>query len=310
MSRLSKLSATLVATTALAVPLTVGPLSAASSATATRPAAPEPRCTLPAGLTELSGMASSTRHPGVFYAHNDSGNANQVLAIDCSGPTGRLKATFTLSGTTNTDWEGIAVGPDQNGLPSVHVGDIGDNLSSRTEISVHRFAEPDQLADATVSPTTFRFTYSDGKHDAESLLVDPTTRQLQVASKTIGAPGKVYKAPLPPQPGQVNTLTPAAEGPAWTTDGAYSPSGRSYVLRSGGPLGPNTAYVYNPSGTKLAEVALPNQAQGEAVTYADCTALLVGSENDNQIWRVPLPADATPGCQGVIHRSAHLRPVR
>jgi hypothetical protein len=34
------------------------------------------------------------------------------------------------------------------------------------------------------------------------------------------------------------------------------------------------------------------------VTYADCTALLAGSENDSQIWRVPLPPEATPGCDG------------
>ncbi|TJZ57091.1 hypothetical protein FCH28_06400 [Streptomyces piniterrae] len=293
---MSRLPAMLMATVTLVIPLSMGPLSAPSAVAAPRSVAPEPQCTLPAGLAELSGIAMSARHPGVFYAHNDSGNPHQVLAIDCSGATGRLKATFTLSGVTNTDWEGIAVGPDENGRPSVHVGDIGDNLSSRTEISVHRFAEPDRLADATVSPATFRFAYSDGRHDAESLLVDPASGRLYVASKVLGSRGRLYRAPLPPQPGQVNTLTPVGKGPVWATDGAYSPSGRSYVLRSGGPFGPNTGYVFDSAGTELAEVALPSQPQGEAVTYADCTSLLAGSENDNRIWRVPLPAEATPGC--------------
>ncbi|MFF4952334.1 hypothetical protein [Streptomyces chattanoogensis] len=289
------LPAVFLATAALAVPLTAGaaPHRAASPH---RAAAPERACTLPAGLKELSGLGASTRHPGVVYALNDSGNTNQVFAVDCSGATGQLRATFTLGGTANTDWEALAVGPDENGAPSVYVGDIGDNLAGRAEISVHRFAEPEALADTTVSPTTFRFTYADGRHDAESLLVDPTTRQLYVGSKVMGAAGKLYKAPLPPQPGQVNSLTPVRDDPVWTTDGAWSPSGMSYVLRSGGPFGPDTGYVRDPSGAGLAEVALPRQSQGETVTYVDCRTLLVGSENDTQLWRVPLPPEATPGC--------------
>ncbi|MEU9116759.1 hypothetical protein AB0D04_34675 [Streptomyces sp. NPDC048483] len=301
---MSSLPAALLATAALAVPLAANPApSAPSSPSAAHPpahrphrGAPERACTLPAGLKEFSGLGVSGKHPGVIYALNDSGNTHQVFAVDCSGATGQLKATFTLGGATNTDWEAMAVGPDESGRPSIHVGDIGDNLAGRAEITVYRFAEPDQLADATVQPTAFRFTYSDGKHDAESLLIDPTNRQLYVASKVMGAAGKLYKAPLPPQPGQVNSLTPVREDPVWTTDGAFSPSGRSYVLRSGGPLGPNTGYVYDAAGTKLAEVALPAQPQGETVTYADCKTLLAGSENDSQIWRVPLPPEAAPGC--------------
>lgn len=287
MSPLASLPAVLVTTAALAAPLVAHP-----GATA----APERACTLPAGLQELSGLGVSAKHPGVLYAVNDSGNTPQVFAVDCFGPTGRLRATFTLGGTANTDWEALAVGPDENGLPSIHVGDIGDNFAGRAEIAVHRFAEPDRLADATVSPATFRFTYADGRHDAESLLIDPTTRQMYVGSKVLGAAGKLYKAPLPPQPGQVNSLTLLRAGPAWATDGAYSPSGRSYVLRSGGPFGPNTGSVYDAAGTELAEVALPAQPQGETVAYADCSTLLVGSENDSRIWRVPLPPEATPGC--------------
>ncbi|MGG7570297.1 hypothetical protein [Streptomyces sirii] len=287
MSPLSPLSSVLLATAALTAPLVAHPASTAAPARA---------CTLPAGLQELSGLGMSVKHPGVLYAVNDSGNTPQVFAVDCSGATGRLRATFTLSGTANTDWEALAVGPDDNGVPSIHVGDIGDNFAGRAEIAVHRFAEPDTLADATVSPATFRFAYADGRHDAESLLIDPTSRQLYVVSKVLGAKGALYKAPLPPLPGQVNALTPLRAGPAWATDGAYSPSGRSYVVRSGGPFGPNTGYVQDPAGNRLAEVALPAQPQGEAVAYADCTTLLVGSENDRQIWRVPLPTEATPGC--------------
>ncbi|MET9857641.1 hypothetical protein ABZY57_32550, partial [Streptomyces sp. NPDC006450] len=280
-----------------------GPADAAALMPASAPvagaaAAPERQCTLPGGLAEISGLAMSRKHPGVFYAVNDSGNTNQVFAIDCSGATGLLKATYTVSGVGNTDWEGLAIGKDPSGRPTILVGDIGDNFGSRAEITVHSFTEPDQLANASVTPVTYRFTYADGKHDAESLLADPVTGRILIASKLIGAAGQLYQAPLSPVPGQPNTLTAVRPGPVFATDGAFSPSGASYTLRSGGPLGANTASVYDTSGSKLADVALPAQSQGETVTYADCTSLLVGSENDTQIWRVPLPPEATPGCGG------------
>ncbi|MEU4353410.1 hypothetical protein [Streptomyces virginiae] len=241
--------------------------SATASTAATAPAdpavaaaaslAPEKKCTLPGGLAELSGLAMSRRHPGVFYAVNDSGNTNQVFAVDCSTTTGRLAATLTVSGVGNTDWEGLALGTDASGAPAILVGDIGDNLGGRTEIAVHGFSEPEPLADATVTPVTYRFSYSDGRHDAESLLADPVSGRMYVASKLVGAAGRLHRAPLPPLTGQVNTLTAVGSAPVFATDGASSPSGASYVLRSGGPLGANTASVHDTAGAKLADVALP-----------------------------------------------------
>ncbi|MYV75953.1 hypothetical protein GT352_18755, partial [Streptomyces sp. SID1046] len=287
-----------MATATASTPSTPSIPSTASAVSAAAALAPEKKCTIPGGLAELSGLAMSRKHPGVFYAVNDSGNTNQVFAVDCTTATGRLLATLTLSGVGNTDWEGLALGTDANGAPAVLVGDIGDNFSGRAEITVHRFAEPDQLTNATVTPVTYRFAYADGRHDAESLLADPVTGRLYVASKLVGAAGKLYQAPLPPVTGQVNTLTEVRPGPVFATDGAFSPTGASYTLRSGGPLGTDTASVYDTAGVKLADVVLPAQSQGETVTYADCANLLVGSENDTQIWRVPLPPEATPGCGG------------
>ncbi|WP_237292543.1 Ig domain-containing protein [Streptomyces katrae] len=296
--RAAALATAALATLLPALAWAAGADAAAAPAPAPAPAAgpaAEKKCTLPPGLTEFSGLAMSRRHPGVFYAVNDSGNTNQVFAIDCTGPTGILKATFTLAGVTNTDWEGLSLGKDAaTGSPAVLVGDIGDNFAGRAEITVHGFPEPEQLTNATVTPTTYRFAYADGRHDAESLLADPLTGRMFIAAKQIGAPGRLYQAPLPPLTGQVNTLTPVGPAPVFATDGAFSPSGASYALRSGGPLGANTASVYDTAGTKLADVALPSQPQGEALTYADCTHLLVGSENDPQIWQVPLPRKPPP----------------
>lgn len=251
-----------MATATASTPSTPSIPSTASAVSAAAALAPEKKCTIPGGLAELSGLAMSRKHPGVFYAVNDSGNTNQVFAVDCTTATGRLLATLTLSGVGNTDWEGLALGTDANGAPAVLVGDIGDNFSGRAEITVHRFAEPDQLTNATVTPVTYRFAYADGRHDAESLLADPVTGRLYVASKLVGAAGKLYQALLPPVTGQVNTLTEVRSGPVFATDGAFSPTGASYTLRSGGPLGTDTASVYDTAGVKLADVVLPAQSQG------------------------------------------------
>ncbi|SFQ69812.1 hypothetical protein SAMN05421810_11385 [Amycolatopsis arida] len=107
----------------------------------------------------------------------------------------------------------------------------------RSEVTVYRVPEPATLTSATVTPTTFTLRYPDGPRDAESLLVDPRTNRLYVASKR-GSDGTLYQAPSPLRTDQPNVLTPVSAAPAYATDGAYSPDGTSYVLRTGKPFGP------------------------------------------------------------------------
>ena len=59
-------------------------------------------------VTELSGIAASRAHPGVFYAHNDSGDSARFFAFDASGNT---IGEFVLQGITAVDWEDMALGP-------------------------------------------------------------------------------------------------------------------------------------------------------------------------------------------------------
>ena len=50
---------------------------------------------MPKVLDELSGIAASRRHPGIWWAHNDSNNVGTLYAID---ETGTVRATFPLRG--------------------------------------------------------------------------------------------------------------------------------------------------------------------------------------------------------------------
>src|SRR5437016_3618567 len=65
---------------------------------------PSARGPVPDALTELSGIAASRAQPGVYYAHNDSGDSPRIFALDGAGAE---LAQLCLAGATNVDWEDI-----------------------------------------------------------------------------------------------------------------------------------------------------------------------------------------------------------
>ncbi|HEY2957529.1 MAG TPA: hypothetical protein VGM21_04870 [Actinomycetota bacterium] len=238
-------------------------------------------------VTESSGLAASRLHPGVVYTHNDSGDAARVFAV---GPDGRVLATLRLAGVQARDWEAIAPGRDERGRPALFVGDIGDNRGTWPSVAVYRISEPAVLRDATVPARRYRLRYPGGPRDAEALLVDPRSNRLFVASKEPTG-GGLYEAPAVLRGDGVNLLRRVGGVPPLVTDGAFAPDGRTFVLR-----GYLDAYVYAASGRRLDSFGLPAQDQGESITYTgDGRAVLVGSEGlDAPVWRVRLPAAATP----------------
>lgn len=242
-------------------------------------------------IAEASGLAPSRRHPGIVYMHNDSGDAPRIFAV---GPDGRTRAVFTLAGATNRDWEGMALGRDGAGRPALYVADIGDNLGGQWPyVTVYRVPEPVTMRSQTLRATAFRLKYRDGARNAESVLIDPRTNRLYVASKLVS--GALYAAPARLKTGGFNLLRKVGDAPAIATDAAFAPDGRTFVIRTY-----TDAYVYAMTaagpGRRLDVVPLPDQDQGESIAYGlDGTSLLAGSEGvDEPLWRVPLPAAAKP----------------
>jgi len=181
---------------------------------------------------EISGIVASLAHDGVYYVHNDSGDVARFFAIDAAGAA---LATFQVSGAGAVDWEDIARGPCPAGT-CVFVGDIGDNDAKRGAYAVYRVAEPTTIADATLPAETLSFTYPDGSHNAETLLVDPVTGGLFVVTKTLGT-AAVYAFPLPLTPGTSVVLARAGDVtlpimPALITGGDVHPSGQGVLLRT------------------------------------------------------------------------------
>lgn len=254
--------------------------------------APRQTGTVPAELGELSGLAASTRHEGIFWAHNDSDNAFRVYALEDSG---KIRATMTLTGAKPTDLEDIAVGPCEpraEAPPCLYLADTGDNFQRRKEVRLFRLPEPEQLADATLPVETLAFTYPDGPHNVESLVIDARSGQLAVITKTPESLGDVYSLEgLGPsvtgKAVKLGTLRAPQDVDRLTTGAALDPSGERLLLRTYTRAwevrGPKAQRLQELTAGEVAEVPAASQAQAEAITFTPGgRGYLLGSEFTGQ----------------------------
>ena len=237
-------------------------------------------------ITESSGLGTSSYSDGRYYTHNDSGDTARFFAVNSSGAT---VAIYTLKGATAHDWEDMETGTDQAGHPVLYFGDIGDNSSKRSEIDVYQVPEP-RGPSSDVPWVRYRFHYPDGAHNAETLMVDPHTHRLYIASKAAIGEGELYEAPAVLSPTDVNVLVPVRSGiPMLTTSGDISPNGKVIVL-----LTYFSAYwAVGVNGT-LHAFPIPEQHQDGAIAFTrDGRSVIVGSEGvHSAVYEVALPAAA------------------
>ncbi len=226
-------------------------------------------------LHEISGIAPSLTYGGKYYIHEDSGNSNEVYITDLSGVNlGKL----ILDGSTNIDWEDITTGPGPvAGKNYVYVADIGDNGASRGTVFIYRFIEPEiAVFSATsmlhISVDKIILHYPAGSVNAESLLVDPLTKDLYLATKQYGA-STIYKAAYPQVINTAITLKPVAKLPFdMLTSGSISADGSEVLLRNTGQIW----YWKRESNESIAHLLLRapqdapyfrNERQGEAIDF-------------------------------------------
>jgi streptogramin lyase len=213
---------------------------------------------------------------GLFYTLNDSGDSGRVFAVDDTGRTVGVTHWAQLP----HDCEAMApAGPGE-----VWVGDIGDNLADRSSIVVARM--PVGRGDRTVQVPEYELTYPDRPANAETLVSDPLTGRLYVATKDVFG-GMLYAAPRVLSADHPNPLTPVGHVLSVATDGSFFPDGRHLLVRNYG-----TAAVYAwPSMRKIDTFTLPPQGQGEGISVALDGTVYASSEGlHSPVIEVPLPA--------------------
>jgi hypothetical protein len=213
---------------------------------------------------------------GLFLTTNDSGDTGRVFAVAGDGRT----VGVTQWSRHPTDCEALApAGPG-----AVWVGDIGDNLSHRPAISITRV--PVGRGHRAVRATTYRLGYPDGAHDAETLLRNPVSGRLYIATKQLFG-GGLYAVPAHLSATSVNPLRRLGGVLPVATDGSFFPDGRHLVIRDY-----TSATVYSwPSLQAVASFPLPSQQQGEGIAVAADDTVYVSSEGvRSAVLRVPLPA--------------------
>jgi hypothetical protein len=212
---------------------------------------------------------------GLFLTTNDSGDTGRIFAVDSSGGT----VGVTRWARHPVDTEALAPG----GGETVWVGDIGDNLARRPYVDVARVTVG--RGRRTEHATTYRLGYPDGPADAETLVRDPRTGRLYVATKSVFG-GVLYAVPSRLRASGVNALRPVGRVLPVATDGAFFPDGRHLLVRSYA-----TAVVYDwPSLQPAGSFPLPRERQGEGIAVADDGHVYVSSEGaDSLVLRVRVP---------------------
>ncbi len=218
-----------------------------------------------ADISEASGLVASLRFPGSMWTHNDSGSPAEIFLVDS---TGSSQSVIFLESITNRDFEDIA----RDGS-TILVADIGDNRGVRDEVSIISFTEPQTLGNQSITPSAmYRMTYPDGPRDAETLLVDPFTRDWYIITKR-EASVRVYRYAHPQDPNVVKELEriPGQLPMTSVVGGDVSPDGTEILAKTYEVVYYWTRQGNEPLSETLMrapiEVPYETEPQGEAIAF-------------------------------------------
>ncbi|HRE50491.1 MAG TPA: phosphatase PAP2 family protein [Flavitalea sp.] len=222
-------------------------------------------------IDESSGMADSKANPGYLWVVEDSGNPPQIRTVQHDGSVGR---SIPLTGAVNRDWEDMALarGPGDN-KNYLYIADIGDNNQTHADYSIYRFEEPLLSAASVDQFDKITFSYPDGSHDAEAILVDGVSKDIYIITKRDAKSG-VYRLAYPQQTEAANeAVFDLALDYNGVVSAAQSPDGGEIIVKTYTSLyyytrkaGESIPDVLKRGGTSIAYQLEP---QGEAVAFAN-----------------------------------------
>lgn len=106
---------------------------------------------LPDEVNETSGLLFLNDR---LITHNDSGGEPVLYELDTL--TGAIQRRVRISNVTNTDWE--ALSQDET---YIYIGDFGNNLGTRQDLSIFRILKTDFLNSESVRADVIFFAYED-----------------------------------------------------------------------------------------------------------------------------------------------------
>jgi sugar lactone lactonase YvrE len=237
-------------------------------------------------LDEVSGLQLVN---GILWAHEDSGNKNELYKID---PKTGKHESVTVDGIKNTDWEDITADKEGN----LYIGDTGNNDNDRRDLAIHKLnaSNPAQL-DYTIS-----FYYPEQKDfppkkkernfDCEAFFIHNGYFYLFSKNRSAQSDGTVFIHKLENRRGY-HSAAPA--GSFVSCDnfrkcaiaGAdISPDGKTVALISGGKLWLITNFKGDDfaNGT-ITPYSLGDVTQKEGICFADNNTLLIADERSKKI---------------------------
>ncbi|MDX2046129.1 MAG: hypothetical protein SFU87_05055 [Chitinophagaceae bacterium] len=181
-------------------------------------------------VDEASGIADSKTNPGYLWVQQDSDNPTDLTLL---GHKGIVKKKIYLEGTRNRDWEDMAVsnGP-LAGKSYIYIADVGDNGLTYGQYFIYRFEEPAMSVDTVKAWDKLTFTYPDGPHDAEAILVDPDTKDIFIITKR-ETQSNIYRFAYPQNTSAVNTVEFMGKlAYNSVVSAALPPDGKSVVIKT------------------------------------------------------------------------------
>jgi hypothetical protein len=257
------------------------------------------------GLGELSGLARSDAHPGIFWAHNDSGNGPHVFALRADGsvhvPSFHEGGPATWPGTQvldadNVDWEDIAIA---GGV--LYIAEMGNNFNARRDLGIYVVNEPDPDTGALRAlrflpvryPEQSTYPAARWEFDCEALFVDGDALYLLTKHRHTGQPrgfrpGSHLYRTRGAASDRENVLERVSTHPDLlaVTAADLSPDGSKLAV-----LTYEKVWLFErPAGggddwfagrARTAPMPVPESLPAEAIAWIDDATLLIGSENRN-----------------------------
>jgi len=240
-------------------------------------------------LFEVSGIARSGLGDGIIWAHNDSGSSPRLWAVAADGSVlghHEIRAR-------NVDWEDIAVGPGPDGTDWVYLADTGDNFGRRSQVWLHRFAEPDAASGVVEDVESLQVTYPGGAADAEALLVDPASGDVFIVTKAPSGRSTVLRIPVGAWMQDATVAEQATTldlGPlAFATAADISADGLVIAIRTYGDVWlwerePGESVDEALAGRRCRAPA-PGEPQGEAIALFTDGYVTVSEGSEPVVWR-------------------------